>query len=209
MASLQEKQPSAVAVVDGQESAPAERPALAGCEQRLGRSWRRWADIVDAVAHKRQVRRCGGPNDYADLHRDLLGCCRSLAEGNGSRREFFLLLEGVARPWTSLRTLAQTDGDTLLALSQQCRDVDRRLNGRRLRLRPGWVLGVALVSTTAAVVALFPTQAVAGLQSALDEAYRLWRWLLLTYRQSSDVERLIFVGFIVAVVSMVIAWRAR
>jgi hypothetical protein len=194
---------------DTQWHAPERRQDTLEWENNLGRNWRRWTDIVESIAHKRRVRDCGDRGDYTELHRDLLGCCRVLAEENEPRRDFYRLLEGLVRPWLSLRTLAQTDSETLLALSLQCREIDRRLNGRRLRVKGRWVLGLALVSVTAALVVLFPSQSAAILQSALDEGERAWKAMLLTYRQSSDTQRLILLGFLIAVISMVVAWRTR
>src|SRR5262249_16392728 len=91
----------------------------------------------------RPARRRVDPRAYTTLRNELIAACRSLAETDGERRSYYAALEDMVRPWLSLRVLARTDREILITLLSHCRELERKVTGRRRVLEGGWWGGYA------------------------------------------------------------------
>jgi hypothetical protein len=98
--------------------------------------WGRWTAIVALFAQGRPAGRRLDPCAYADLRRELIAVCRSLAQADGPERRFYAGLEETVKPWQYLRVFEHTDREILAGLLLRCREVERQLN--RTKSRPVW-----------------------------------------------------------------------
>jgi hypothetical protein len=96
--------------------------------------WCRWTAILSLFAKKNPDRRRLDPRAYAILRNELIAACGSLAEADGPERLFYADLEQTVDPWLNLSVLEHTDREILSALLRDCREVERKLNGRKWRL---------------------------------------------------------------------------
>jgi len=102
--------------------------------------WYRWLAVVEMFARRRHGQDRLAEQEYQALREDLFRVCRSLAETAGAAgRDRNEALEGLVRPWLTLRTLERADQEILFDLRERCRQVGRDLGGPtwRSRLR-GW-----------------------------------------------------------------------
>jgi hypothetical protein len=96
--------------------------------------WGRWTEILSLFARRRPARCRLDPCAYAALHKELIAACRSLAEADDPERAFYASLEETIKPWLNLRALERTDREILTGLALHCREVERKLSGRKWRL---------------------------------------------------------------------------
>jgi hypothetical protein len=161
----------------------------------LRKNWREWADIVEAFARRSDHE--VNPEAYRALYNDLLEDCRSHAAAAGpSWADFFRSLEHTVKPWLNPETLGLADPGLLQALLQRCREVERRLSGRRgawglahyaaaLILAVGPLLGVLWFKQFSALSRLRPERAddwarlFRSLGRMLDQEPWLWAVLVL------------------------------
>jgi hypothetical protein len=165
--------------------------------------WGQWATIVGLFARRRPARRRVDPMAYAALRDDLIATCRSLAEADGRRRSYYLLLEEMVRPWLSPRVLARTDREILCTLLDRCREVERELGGRRWGL--GWPIGLGPVPMLIAggiivpclVWALleFGSPAIVAARDVIDTA-----WLTLKYASGYHKLSVVSVSIVVGAI---------
>jgi hypothetical protein len=70
------------------------------------------------------------PEQYAELHGELLQCCRDLAKECDERhRGFYDEVEQLVRPWHSANALGQADRAILVEVLKRCRHAERALGG--------------------------------------------------------------------------------
>jgi hypothetical protein len=90
------------------------------------------------------------PRAYEALQAALVAACREQAVADPARREYYEGLAGLVSPWLTTRVLEQTDRTLLLDLADQCRRVDRELNGADWRgvaraCAPGLLAAVGVI----------------------------------------------------------------
>jgi hypothetical protein len=91
-------------------------------------SWRRWAAIVELFAQRRDGRRRVSCQSYDLLRKQLLQECEAQASiADGVRREFFLNLAEMVKPWLNPDTLLRTETELLYSLLGHCRQVEQGL----------------------------------------------------------------------------------
>ncbi len=95
--------------------------------------WGRWTAIVALFARQRPGRHKLDPCDYADLRRELIAVCRSLAQAGSADRRFYARLEEMVSPWLYLRVFESTDRELLAGLLVRCREVESKLSGGKSR----------------------------------------------------------------------------
>jgi hypothetical protein len=176
----------------------------------LGPQWRRWTAVV-----ARQAKRRGGsrlsPTDYDALYRELLAACRALAKmGDIDQQPYARRLEALVRPWLAARAFDRADPDILFDLLAQCRRIDRELNGRdwgavaRAWLRP------AVACLTGAALMAMVLLALSWVPQPLDDWLRHEWWVVrVAVQESTDIQRFLAVGVVVALGAAFWAHRAR
>ena len=114
--------------------------------------WRRWTAIVDALVERRDP--SISEAEYGVLHADLLGAAQS--KGNGEcAQAVYGMVESAVAPWLTLRSLHQTDPQTLASLRLRCGQLEQKLNLNRpaYRLIP-WAAAALMLLAVSLVVFL-------------------------------------------------------
>jgi len=148
---------------------------------RLKRLWRTWTEVVTLFALHRTHRRVD-PADYAALHLDLVGACRSRLEAAAPEdRPLYEKLSALAEPWRTMSSVLDLDQEMSLSLLILCRQAEMELHGQPQAARE---LGerVSILRESADR----PFSVVARCLFALGISLGLlliWAVLILTYRQ--------------------------
>jgi serine/threonine protein kinase len=94
----------------------------------LRRLWRVWIRVIEVLAFQ-HARRHVDPEDYATLHRNLVGACRSRKDaadaGDASLYERLLTL---SEPWLTSRSVLELDQETAFDLLIRCRQAALELH---------------------------------------------------------------------------------
>jgi hypothetical protein len=174
--------------------------------------WCRWVKIVELFARRRANRGRVDPQEYVRLHKELIANCRALAESakaNEVKAAVFRHVEELVEPWLTPSVLERADREILIHLLVRCRQVERQLGlGSRARMVLGWATQALVASLCVAVGFLLVGASNAGWHSGLDRL-RGWSdglWFVVT--RSSDLERLVFIGIALLIVSIVTVQRA-
>lgn len=150
--------------------------------------WGRWTAILSLFARGRSARRRLDPGAYDALRNELIAACRSLAEADGPERPFYAGLEETVKPWLDLRVLGRTDREILSGLLLHCREVECKLNGRKLwpALPRHWRPAMAIVAVGAMICSLvwllLPMADLSVLNNLRDAADAVW--LTIEYSDS-------------------------
>jgi hypothetical protein len=176
----------------------------------VGRHWRRWTAVIERQARRRGRRRLS-PAEYHALYRELLAACRALAStGDADWQTYARRLEAVVRPWLAARVLERADPDILLDLLARCRRIDRDLNGRDWRsVARAWVWPAVAGLAGAALIALVTCAMSGMLQPLSDWLHHEWRAVRVAVQESTDVQRLLAVGVVVALIGAYLAYHSR
>jgi hypothetical protein len=141
------------------------------------------------------------------MHRNLLGLCRTLLGEDKARAEFYDYLEGLLCPWLTLGALERADHDLLAALYQQCRRVDWELNGKGWERMRRMILPLVLFLLVAGGVILLSLTGNSFWESVTERLQEVQTAVARLYRQSTETQRLVAFGMVVAAIGMAIAWR--
>jgi len=170
--------------------------------------WGRWTAILALFAQGRPARRRVDPRAYAALRQELIAACRSLAEADGPERPFYAGLEETVKPWLKLSVLERTDREILAGLLLHCREVERKLNGRRWR--PAWPRdwrpAMAIVAAGAVIgglVWLLSPGGLSILNTLRDAADTIW----LTIEYADNTQKWSAIAVIIVLASMFIVSR--
>jgi hypothetical protein len=172
--------------------------------------WVRWTAILSLFARGSPARRRLDPCAYAALHKELIALCRALAEADGPERAFYASLEETVKPWLNLRALDRTDREILTGLVLHCRELERKLSGRKCR--PAWPLhwrpAMAIVAGGAVICGfvwvLLPTGGLSVLNTVRDAADTIW----LTIKYADNWQKACVFAVIVVVAAMYIVSRS-
>ncbi len=137
------------------EPTPAESGTPLAPDPALRQAWQQWASVVEALAEGRTARQVNGAA-YRTLHARLLTACRLHAStATDPSRAFYQTMHDLAEPWLTPEALAAVDREALHHLLNRCREVGRRLGGRRrwLTLRRAALIFWMLVFATGATFA--------------------------------------------------------
>ena len=147
--------------------------------------WGRWTAILSLFARDCPARRRLDPRAYAILRKELIAACRSLAEADGPDRPFYADLEQTVDPWLNLSVLEHTDCEILSALLRDCREVERKLNGRKwgpaliLHWGPAMVVVVGGAVIGCVVWLLSMTAGLSVLDTLSDVSWMIW-WRIVS-----------------------------
>jgi len=112
--------------------------------------WRQWTAIVDDLVERR------GPSigeaAYADLRANLISAAQAKGKDEFAQSVFGPVESAVA-PWLTLRSMYQTDPQTLASLRLRCRQLEQKLSPGR----PTHRLGPCLAATLVLLVVLLGT----------------------------------------------------
>jgi hypothetical protein len=150
------------------------------------------------------------PLEYANLHNELIGACRSLAaSSDGQTRAFYQSLEDLARPWMSPGVFARADRELLFGLLIRCRQVERGLCGRARVAFAWWRLTPLVGATTVgAAAALLACASARRWSPALDEV-RSWAALArFALKNTSSAHQWLVISLVVAGASAYLVSRA-
>jgi hypothetical protein len=179
-------------------------------DELLKESWRRWTQIVESFAMRRPSRHRLSSQAYRGLHRGLMQACHSRAGTTfGAKRQFFLGLEEVVRPWLNLEALARTERSILDDLLVRCRQAEQELADPRQIPLPDrrWVgIGSAALGVVA-VIALFIWMARQFWLTHRDEIEDWWDGVRYTFRHFS-VQPLAVGCVILALLLVYVLWRS-
>ena len=171
--------------------------------------WCRWTAILSLFARGGPARRRLDPCAYAALHKELIAACRSLAEADGPEQAFFASLEETVKPWLNLRALDRSDREILTGLVLHCREVERKLSGRKWRPALPRHLGPAMAivaggAVIGGLVWLFPRGGLSVLNHLRDAFDTIW----LTIKYADDWQKACVFAVIVVVAAMYIVSRS-
>ncbi len=171
--------------------------------------WGRWTAILSLFARRSPARRRLDPRAYADLRKQLLAVCRSLAAADGPERSFHAGLEETVKPWLDLGAFNRADSEILSGLLEQCRKVDAELNGRRWRPALShrgelalWIVsGGAVAGGLVWMLTMIGIPVLATLWGAVD---MVWIW----FRYADHWQKASIFAVMVVVASMYIVSRS-
>jgi hypothetical protein len=172
--------------------------------------WHRWTAIVELFARGRGSRHRLDACAYADLRRELIAVCRSLAQADGPERRFYAGLEETVNPWLYLRVFESADKEILAGLLLRCREVERKLNGTQSRLAwlRHWRPTMAIVAGGAVIGSVvWHLLAMADLPviyTLRDSADTIW----LTIKSTDDWQKGCAIAVLVVVGAMFIVSRS-
>jgi hypothetical protein len=175
----------------------------------LRRHWSQWTALVALHARQRRGAWVVDPQEYQALHRELLVACRALGGAAGARREFYLRLEELARPWLTSQALEQADRELLLGLLARCQQVEKELqrsSGLGADLR--WAVAVVALSGAVAVGILLVWNAGWAWAPAQEWLRGWWQKLVLMARDTGEAWWWFVAGVLVALGAIVVAWRS-
>ena len=171
--------------------------------------WGRWTAILSLYVRRRPARRRLDPRAYADLRKELIATCRSLAEAGGPERPFYASLEETVKPWLDLRVFDRTDREILFRLLAHCRKVEHELNGRKWR--PAWsfsgklvlwiVSGGAVIGGLIWILSMLGLPVLATLEGAADT---IW----ISFKYADNWQKASVTAVMVVVASMYIVSRS-
>jgi hypothetical protein len=165
--------------------------------------------IVELFARRRAGRTRLDPQEYIELHRQLITISRALASSaNEVEAAFYGYLEDLLKPWMDLDIMGRADRDILFDLLIRCRHVDAQLGGRswfcvlRGRRVP------AFLGALSFAIILLCMNRISVLFSTVMGYAQAWSYLLyLRAIYSTDVERLFVVGLVLIAVSIYMVSR--
>lgn len=177
----------------------------------LRHCWQQWVRMVALVASRRSLRRRGAEEAYRALHRQLLACCRCVAqqETDPEQRRFYESLGELAKPWLTLHILAQTERKIVADLLDCCYRTEKQLCGRRWLPRlPRWFLLPAASLAAAGAFFLLPGlgRLVAPVVSWL---LSIVHTLSLLYGSTTAGQRLLAAGIVLVLTAMLAVLHAR
>jgi hypothetical protein len=148
---------------------------------RLKRLWRAWTEVVMMFALRQSYRRVD-PAEYASLHLNLVGACRSRLEAaDAEDRPLYEKLLTLAEPWRTMNSVLDLDQEMGFSLMILCRQAEMELHGQPRAARE---LGARIATLRESTNRPFSFAAKSLFALAISLGLLLFlAVLILTYRQ--------------------------